>query len=151
MPGWECAIGDCAATYDDVTDLLAHQVEGHDRHECRVCNAVVPEGFFAIAHAFDAHTRADYVRAYDADAEDIRARENAKGAVEDAVDVGAVRERLGLAAREDGTDADEADGTDGAGDADEAGDIDEANDTDEADTSDQTDDAGGTSNGSTDA
>ncbi|GGL31194.1 hypothetical protein GCM10009037_13660 [Halarchaeum grantii] len=134
MPGWECAIGDCAATYDDVTDLLAHQVEGHGRHECRVCNAVVPEGFFAIAHAFDAHTRADYVRAYDADADDIRVREDVKGAVEDAVDVAAVRERLDLDAREDGTgeavEADEADDTDGVVDTDGTNDADDTDGTD---------------------
>lgn len=96
MPGWECAIGDCSAVYGDVTDLLAHQITEHGRHECRVCNAVVPEGFFAIAHFFDAHTRADYVRAYDADSDDIRVREDVKAAVEDAADVAAVRERLGL-------------------------------------------------------
>jgi len=96
MAGWECGIAGCAATYGDVTELLAHQVTEHERHECRVCGAVVPAGFFAIQHCFDEHTRADYVRTYDAGSDDIRVREDVKAAVEADVDIDSLRDRLGL-------------------------------------------------------
>jgi hypothetical protein len=94
MPGWECGIAGCGETFGAVEDLIAHQVEAHERCECEVCGTVVPEGFFAIQHAFDEHTRAEYVRAYDADSDDIRRRENVKDAVEDRVNVERLRTRL---------------------------------------------------------
>jgi len=96
MSGWACGIDDCTAVYGDVTDLLAHQVEEHARHECAVCGTVVPDGFFAIQHFFDAHSRADYVREYDADSDDIREREEVKERVESEIDPSELRERLGL-------------------------------------------------------
>jgi len=96
MAGWECGIAGCESAYADLTDLLAHQVSEHERHECRVCGTVVPDGFFAIQHCFDEHTRAEYVRTYDADSDDIRAREAVKEDVETEVDVAALRERLDL-------------------------------------------------------
>jgi hypothetical protein len=92
---WTCGIGGCGRTFEGVEALLVHQVEDHERHECAVCGAVVPEGFFAIEHAFENHTRAEYVRAYDADSDDIRARESVKDTVEGAVDVAALKRRLG--------------------------------------------------------
>lgn len=95
MPGWECAIAGCGSTFESVEDALVHQVQSHERCECRVCGTVVPEGFFAIQHAFDEHTRAEYVRAYDADSDHIRRRESVKEAIEGLVDVETLRERLG--------------------------------------------------------
>ncbi|MFB6093524.1 MAG: hypothetical protein ABEJ77_01095 [Halanaeroarchaeum sp.] len=86
MPPWTCDIGDCGATFDDVEALVAHQVAGHDPHRCRMCEDVVPEGFFAIRHAVEEHTRAEYVRHYDADSDDIRLRENLVETVEEIVD-----------------------------------------------------------------
>ncbi|MFB6124630.1 MAG: hypothetical protein ABEJ59_01560 [Halanaeroarchaeum sp.] len=94
MSSWACAISECEAAFDDLEALLAHQVSGHDPHECRVCGEVVPAGFFAIQHAFDEHSRADYVRHYDADSDAIRDREHLKAAVESAIDVGTLRRRL---------------------------------------------------------
>jgi len=96
MTGWECGISGCGATYGDVESLLAHQVGDHERHECDICGTVVPEGFFAIRHVFDEHTRAQFVRAYDADSDDIRARENVKHRIEEEIDVASLRERLDL-------------------------------------------------------
>lgn len=94
MSGWECAVRECGATFGSAEELLAHQVRDHERHECRVCGTVVPEGFFAIQHVFDAHSRAQYVRAYDADSDDIRVRENVKDEIEEATDVEELREEL---------------------------------------------------------
>ncbi|MFB6069787.1 MAG: hypothetical protein ABEJ76_02080 [Halanaeroarchaeum sp.] len=94
MTSWACAIGGCEASYDDLEALLAHQVSGHESHECRVCGDVVPAGFFAIQHAFDEHSRADYVRHYDADSDAIRVRENLKAEIESAIDVDLLRRRL---------------------------------------------------------
>lgn len=94
MPGWECAIGGCSATFERVDGLLTHQVESHERTECAVCGAIVPDGFFAIEHVFDEHSRAQFVRAYDADANAVRERESVKRDVEDAVDTDVIRARL---------------------------------------------------------
>ncbi len=91
---WACAIDGCAFGADSVEDLLAHQVEAHDRHECRVCHATVPDGYFAIRHAFDEHSRVDYLEQYDADADDVRRREAVREAVDAAADVEALVERL---------------------------------------------------------
>jgi hypothetical protein len=93
MP-WECAIRSCDRSFGELEGALAHQVREHPRHECRVCGAVVPEGLFAIRHAFGEHTRAEYVRYYDADADEIRRREQLLGTVEQQVDVSALRERI---------------------------------------------------------
>lgn len=95
MPGWECGIAGCGETFATAEDLLVHQIDAHDPHECRVCGAVVPEGFYAIRHMSEEHTRAEYVRHYDADSDAIRVREAAKDAIEDAVDdVDAIRDRF---------------------------------------------------------
>lgn len=96
MTGWECGIEDCGAAFGDVESLLAHQTSEHERHECQVCGTVVPDGFFAIRHVFGEHTRAQFVRAYDADSDDIRLRETVKERIENEVDVAALRDRLGL-------------------------------------------------------
>jgi hypothetical protein len=94
MPRWECAIDACGKQFDRVEDLIVHQSTGHDRAECNVCGAVLPDGYFAIRHAFDEHTRAEYVRAYDASASDVRHREKIKDTVESAADIREVVDRL---------------------------------------------------------
>ena len=94
MPCWECAIEGDDTTFDRVEDLIVHQATEHDRIECKVCGAVVPDGYFAIRHAFDDHSRAEYVRAYDASAADVRRRENVKDDIEDAADIREVVDRI---------------------------------------------------------
>ena len=91
---WACAIDDCAYSAEAVEDLLVHQARSHERHECAVCHAIVPDGYFAIRHAFSEHSRVDYLRQYDAGADDIRRREAVLEAVESAADVEAVVDRL---------------------------------------------------------
>lgn len=94
MARWECAIEGDDTTFDRVEDLVVHQATDHDKIECKVCGTVVPDGYFAIRHAFDEHSRADYVRAYDASAADVRRRENIKEDIEDAVDLREVVDRI---------------------------------------------------------
>ena len=94
MPTWECAIDGCGESFDGVEALIVHQTNAHERTECKVCGTVVPDGYFAIRHAFDEHSRAEYVRAYGASATDVRTREEIKGEIEAAVDLQAVVERL---------------------------------------------------------
>lgn len=91
---WECAIGDCDYRTGDAEELLIHQATEHDRHQCAVCGTIVPDGYFAIRHAFTEHSRAEYVRAYDADADDIRQRETVAEAIEREADVQSVVEQL---------------------------------------------------------
>ncbi len=94
MARWECAIEGDGATFDRVEDLIVHQATEHDRIECKVCGAVVPDGYFAIRHAFEEHSRAEYVRAYDASAADVRRRENIKETVEDTADLREAVDRI---------------------------------------------------------
>lgn len=94
MTPWECGVAGCGRDFEDLESALAHQVTDHERHECKVCGSVVPAGFFAIQHAFEQHTRAEYVRHYDADSDAIRERETIKDAIEEEVDVESLRERL---------------------------------------------------------
>ncbi|WP_331236283.1 DUF7565 family protein [Natronorarus salvus] len=91
---WECAIADCEAAFEEVESLIVHQTESHERRECRICSAVVPDGYFAIRHALDEHTRAEYVRAYGADADDVRRREEVKAEIERLADLQSVVDRL---------------------------------------------------------
>lgn len=91
---WACAIDGCGYSAEAVEDLLAHQAESHERHQCAVCSTIVPDGYFAIRHAFSEHSRVDYLRHYDAEAADVRRRENVLEAVESAAEVEAVVERL---------------------------------------------------------
>ncbi|MFB6071804.1 MAG: hypothetical protein ABEJ88_02450 [Halobacterium sp.] len=86
MPGWECAIVDCGSAFETVEALLVHQVADHDAHECEICGETVPEGYFAIRHGLEEHTRAEYVRFYDGDASAIRERERVLDDVADALD-----------------------------------------------------------------
>ena len=101
MALWECGIDDCEARFETAEDAIVHQTRDHQRHECRVCGAIVPEGYFAIRHAFDEHTRAEFVRAYDADSDDVRHRERLKRDIELEADLQRVVERLDLGSVEE--------------------------------------------------
>ncbi|WP_232687480.1 DUF7565 family protein [Halobacterium zhouii] len=94
MNGWHCAIVDCGSTFGTVEALLAHQVSEHGTHECEVCGEAVPEGYFAIKHGLEDHTRAEYVRAYDGDAAAIRERESVLSDVADALDTNVLEDLL---------------------------------------------------------
>ncbi|MCD2202065.1 DUF7565 family protein [Halobacterium sp. KA-6] len=94
MSAWECAIVGCGSTFGSVEALLAHQVADHDAHECEICGETVPEGFFAIKHGLREHTRAEYVRFYDGDAEAIRERERVLDDVAEALDPSVLEDLL---------------------------------------------------------
>lgn len=94
MGAWVCGIRGCGAGFEAVEDLIGHQVADHPRCTCAVCGESHPAGFLAIRHAFSEHTRAEYVRAYDAESDDIRLREEVKEAIEERVDVQAILNRL---------------------------------------------------------
>ncbi len=94
MSPWQCAIRECGAQFPNAEDTLVHQATEHEYHTCKICTAEVPEGYFAIRHALEEHSRAEYVRAYDAGPDDIREREAVRAAVESTVDVSKVAERL---------------------------------------------------------
>jgi chromosome condensin MukBEF complex kleisin-like MukF subunit len=94
MARWECAIEGDGRTFDRVEDLIIHQATDHERVECEVCGTVLPDGYFAIRHAFEEHSRAEYVRAYDATAKEVRQRENVKDTIETNADLREVIDRL---------------------------------------------------------
>ena len=94
MTGWNCGIAGCERSFDGPESVIVHQTTEHQRHECKVCGTIVPEGYFAIRHAFDEHTRAEYVRAYDADSREVRAREAIKEDVEENADLQSVVQQL---------------------------------------------------------
>ena len=96
MSAWSCGILGCGEPFESVEDLLDHQVSDHGQCTCEVCGETHPEGFLAIRHAFSEHTRAEYVRAYDASSDDIRLRERVKELVETQVDVASVLSRIGV-------------------------------------------------------
>jgi hypothetical protein len=94
MP-WECGIDGCGERFGTAEDLVVHQSTDHERRECKVCGIVVPDGYLAIRHAFNEHSRAEYVRAYGASSEEVREREEIKELVEDEADLQSVVDRLG--------------------------------------------------------
>ncbi|CAI48499.1 small CPxCG-related zinc finger protein [Natronomonas pharaonis DSM 2160] len=91
---WECAIDGCEYATDDVEDLLVHQAEAHGQHTCKVCGTTVPDGFFAIRHAFTEHSRAEYLRNYEADTDDIRHREKVAKEIQKQADIERVVDRI---------------------------------------------------------
>ena len=91
---WECAIGGCEYTTENPEELLVHQVKTHERHRCSVCGTTVPDGYFAIKHAFSEHSRAEYLRNYEADTDDIRLRETVLRELESEADVDRVLRQL---------------------------------------------------------
>ena len=94
MSDWACGIVGCGSHFEDAEDLIRHQVTEHGECQCGVCEESFPEGFLALRHAFSEHTRAEYVRAYDATSDDIRQRENVVELIENLVDVSAVLSKL---------------------------------------------------------
>ncbi|TQQ83420.1 hypothetical protein EGH24_01090 [Halonotius terrestris] len=90
MAPWHCGIDDCGTETDAVEELIHHQTTEHAKHECQVCGTIVPDGYFAIRHAVEEHTRAEYVRAYDADSEAVRRREELKEKIEAEADLESV-------------------------------------------------------------
>ena len=94
MSLWECGIDDCEERFEDVESAIIHQTVEHARHECAVCGSIVPDGYFAIRHAFEEHSRAEYVRAYDADSTAVRVREDIKADIEDEANLRDVVEEL---------------------------------------------------------
>ncbi|WP_136689082.1 DUF7565 family protein [Halorhabdus amylolytica] len=94
MTSWECALEGCGEVFDRVEDLVVHQSTSHERIECAVCGTVLPDGYFAIRHAFEEHSRAEYVRAYDASAAEVRRREKVKDNIETSADIREVVDRL---------------------------------------------------------
>lgn len=91
---WECAIEGCGHRAEGAEDLLVHQATGHRPVRCEICGTRVPDGYFAIRHVFDEHSRTQYVRAYGANSDDIKHREETREEIEAAVDLEAVVERL---------------------------------------------------------
>ena len=94
MSLWTCGIGGCEERFEDAEAAIIHQTVEHERHQCTVCGSIVPDGYFAIRHAFEEHSRAEYVRAYDADSSAVRSREDVKQAIEAEADLHAVVEEL---------------------------------------------------------
>jgi hypothetical protein len=94
MARWQCGIEGDEATFDRVEDLVVHQASDHDRVECAVCGALVPDGYFAIRHVFDDHSRQEYVRAYEASPDEVRRREEIREAVEREADLPEIVDRL---------------------------------------------------------
>jgi transcription initiation factor TFIIIB Brf1 subunit/transcription initiation factor TFIIB len=91
---WQCGIDGCGEQFGDAEQAIVHQTNEHERRECQVCGTIVPDGYFAIRHAFDEHTRAEYVRAYGADSEAVRQREQLKETIEREADLQRVVNRL---------------------------------------------------------
>ncbi|EMA42903.1 DUF7565 family protein [Halobiforma nitratireducens] len=91
---WECGIDGCGEVFADVESAVVHQATDHERRECKVCGTVVPDGYLAIRHAFNEHSRAEYVRAYGANAEDVREREELLEEVESEADMEAIATEL---------------------------------------------------------
>ncbi|WP_248516465.1 DUF7565 family protein [Salinarchaeum laminariae] len=91
---WGCGIEGCSEVFDAVEDVVVHQTNDHERHECKVCGTVVPDGYLAIKHAFEEHTRAEYVRAYGASAEEVREREQIQDEIEAAADLQAIVDQI---------------------------------------------------------
>ena len=84
---WACGIDDCGAVFETVESTVAHQTRDHEPHECAVCGTTVPAGFLAIRHVFTEHSRAEYVRSYGANSEEVRSREELLDDIDEATDV----------------------------------------------------------------
>ncbi|MEY7850847.1 hypothetical protein AB7C87_16790 [Natrarchaeobius sp. A-rgal3] len=91
---WECGIDGCGAVFEDVESAVIHQATDHERPECKVCGTIVPDGYLALRHTFNEHSRAEYVRAYGADSEDVRKREELVEEIEDVADMELIANEL---------------------------------------------------------
>ena len=96
MSPWSCGISGCKQGFDEVEELIRHQAVEHPASDCQVCGEQTPAGYLAIRHAFEEHTRAEYVRAYDANSDEIRFREQLLDVIEDSIDVPRLVNRLGF-------------------------------------------------------
>jgi len=95
MPRWTCGIDGCDAAFDDVESAIVHQTNGHQRHECKVCGTIVPDGFASRSGTRSTNnTRAEFVRAYDADSAAVRRREGIKRDIEREADLQRVVDQL---------------------------------------------------------
>lgn len=92
--GWACGIGSCTFTSEAIEELIIHQSRDHPVHTCKVCDRDFPDGFIAIYHTFEKHSRTEYVKAYDASPDDVRQREKIKEEIEQYIDVPSVLRTL---------------------------------------------------------
>ncbi|WP_224269863.1 DUF7565 family protein [Haloprofundus salinisoli] len=99
MSLWTCGVAGCNARFEDAESAVVHQTNDHERTECKVCGAIVPEGYFAIRHAFDEHSRAEYIRAYNADSAAVRMREGIQAAIEEEADLQRIIEQVDAGGR----------------------------------------------------
>lgn len=81
MPTWRCRIHQCGETFNSAPPLIRHQVTEHEPCRCEICGVLTPDGGLAILHAFEAHSRAEFVRAYGASSDEIRLRENIRASL----------------------------------------------------------------------
>ncbi|MDZ7701940.1 MAG: hypothetical protein U5J98_07650 [Halobacteriales archaeon] len=88
MGAWACGIAGCGGSFEQPSALIRHQAVNHAASECRVCGEQIAAGYLGIRHTFEEHTRAEYVRAYDADSDAIREREQLLDFIEEHLDVG---------------------------------------------------------------
>lgn len=100
MEAWTCGIGGCDGGFDQPAALIRHQTADHQPVECQVCGETVPAGFFGIRHAFRQHNRAKFVRAYEADSEAVREREEVLDLIEANLDVAELRTRMDVPGEE---------------------------------------------------
>lgn len=101
MCPWACGIDGCEEAFDAPEPAILHQTTEHPRTTCGVCGATVPAGYFAIRHALEEHSRAEYVRTYGASAEEVRRRESIKERIEAEADLELVIERLERASNDE--------------------------------------------------
>lgn len=87
MSSWACGIDGCEQTFEAPEPAIVHQTADHEPSQCQICGMELPAGYFAIHHAFEDHTRAEYVRAYGASAAEVRLRESAKDRIEAEADL----------------------------------------------------------------
>lgn len=107
MGAWACGIAGCGGSFEQPAALIRHQAVNHPPTECLVCGEAVPAGYLSIRHAFEEHTRAEYVRAYDADSDAIREREELIDLIEDHLDVPRLMSQLDGTAEEPAVSADD--------------------------------------------
>ena len=94
MAPWICNIDDCQQRFSDPTALVIHQAQGHPPHTCEICGKHTADGYYALQHAMEDHSRTEYMRAYRASATALRARVEMLEQLRDAVNFRAVRSAL---------------------------------------------------------
>jgi hypothetical protein len=94
MAPWTCDIDDCQQRFSDPTELVIHQSRGHPVHVCGICGKHTPDGYYALQHAIEDHSRTEYMRAYDASAAALRERMETLERLRQLVDFQVVRSAL---------------------------------------------------------